>query len=106
MNLVDSKNWKAHKNQMPSTDGPTLVVSGDVTVANSAVEASLKVSRRQDRSNALNLDLVLEEKGIGLTALTESSVSLTLPGYQDTPWIYIIHDNKMVAHITQIDTVV
>jgi len=106
MNLINSKNWKAHKNQMPSTEGPTLVVSGNVTVANSAVEASLKVSRRQDRSNALNLDLVLEEKGIGLTALTDKTVSLTLPGYQDTPWIYIIHDKKIVAHITQIDTAV
>lgn len=106
MKLIDSNNWKAHKNQMPSTTGTTLVISGDVTVSNSAVEASLKVSRRQDRSNGLNLDLVLEEKGIGLTALTDKTVSLILPGYQDTPWVYIIHDNKVVAHITQIDTVV
>lgn len=105
--LIDSKSWKAHKNQMPSTTGPTLVVSGDVTVPYSTVEASLKVSRRQDRSNALNLDLVLEDSGeIGLQVETETSVSLTLPGYQDTPWVYIIHDNKIVAHITQIDTVV
>lgn len=104
--LIDSKNWKAHKNQMPSTTGPTLVISGDVTVSNSAVNASLKVSRRQDRSNALNLDLVLEEVGGGWQAHTEKPVSLILPGYQETPWVYIIHDNKIVAHITQIDTVV
>ena len=105
MSLIDSKNWQARKNKMPSLDGPTLVITGDVTVANSAVEASLRLSRLQDRSFGLNVDLVLVEKGVGLAVLTEKSVSLTVPRYQETTIVQIIHDEKIVGSVLQIETV-
>ena len=105
MSLIDSKNWHARKNKMPSLEGSTLVITGEVTVANSAVEASLKVSRRQDRSNGLNVDVVLVEKGVGLSVLTEKAVSLTLQGHQDTTLVQIIHDGKVVGSVPQIETV-
>lgn len=105
MSLIDSKNWQARKNKMPSPDGPTFVITGDVTVANSAVEACLQLSRIQDRSLGLNVDLVLVEKGVGLAVLTEKSVSLTVPGYQESTHVKIIHDGKVVGSVLQIETV-
>jgi hypothetical protein len=102
MSIVETKNWQAYKHQAVEAQGATLLISGDVTIAGSAVEVSLVVSRRQDRSNNLNVDLVLEEQGPAVEGLTEKSVSLSLPGHQDVPFVHIIHEKKIVATIATI----
>jgi hypothetical protein len=106
MNVIDSKNWSARINVMPSVEGPTLTVFGTVIVANSAIDVSLEPSRIQDRSLGLNVDLVLQERGHGLTALTDKSVSLSVPGHVNTTHINIIHDGKVLTRIDGVDQLV
>ncbi|MFS2156207.1 hypothetical protein ACCD10_02495 [Pseudomonas sp. Pseusp122] len=105
MNVVDTKNWYARINKMPSTTGPTFMISGTVIVTNSATEATLMLDPVQDKSFGLRLLLVLEDKGIGLTVLTEKSVALTLPGYANVSHVQIFHDGKELVQIDEVEIV-
>jgi hypothetical protein len=105
VNVIDTKNWYARINKMPSPQGPTFMVSGTVIVANSAIDASLVLSQFQDKSLGLRVELILEDKGIGLTALTEKSVSLSVPGYADTTHVNILHDGKELVRIDKVESV-
>jgi len=105
MNVIDTKNWYARVNQMPSTVGPTFTASGTVIVSSSAVHASLIMPPMQDKSLGLRLELVLEEQGIGLTALTEKSVSFSVPGYAHTTHVQIFYRGQELARIDKVEVV-
>ena len=105
MNVIDTKNWYARINKMPGLQEPSFLISGTVIVANSAIEATLIMPAIQDKSLGLRLELVLEDKGIGLTVLTEKAVSLSLPGYSEVTHVQIFHDGKELLRIDNIEVV-
>ncbi|RMQ48059.1 hypothetical protein ALQ04_02711 [Pseudomonas cichorii] len=103
---IQNKDWNAHLNTMPGTEGPKLVVSGVVTVPTSVTEATLVLSPRQDKSLGLRLDLHMEDKGIGLPALTDKTVSYSQPaaGY-DVTHVTIYYKEEKLAVIDKIEVV-
>lgn len=105
MNVIDTKNWYARINKMPGTEGPTFIVSGTIIVANSAVEATLVMPALQDKSLGVRLEVVLEDKGVGLTVLTDKAVSLSLPGYAEVTHVQVFHDEKELVRIDNIEIV-
>lgn len=100
---IQTKDWYARINKMPGLSGPTLLVSGTVTVPNSNTEATLVVAAIQDKSLGLRLELQLESKGIGLTVLTEKAVSLSQPSTYDVTHISIFHDGKELTRIENVE---
>ncbi|SQG01003.1 Uncharacterised protein [Paucimonas lemoignei] len=100
---IQNKDWYARINKMPGLSGPTLLVSGTVTVPNSNTEATLVVSTAQDKSLGLRLDLQVESEGIGLTVLTEKAISFSQPSTYDVPFISIYHDGKELTRIANVE---
>jgi hypothetical protein len=105
MNVIDTKNWTARINKMPSLQGPTFTVSGTVIVGNSATEACLAMAPVQDRSMGIRLELTLKEGAAGLTVLTEKPVTLALQGHVDTTHVVISHDGKELVTISDVEVV-
>lgn len=99
---IQNKDWYARINKMPGLAGPTLLVSGTVTVPNTNTEATLAVTALQDKSLGLRLELQLESKGVGLTVLTDKAVSFSQPCTSDVPHISIYHNG---SELTRIETV-
>ncbi len=102
---IDAKDWYARINKMPGLSGPTLLVSGTVTVANSAIEPVLVESAIQDKSFGLRLDLITELKGVGLTVLTEKAVTFSQPSAYDVPHITIFHEGAELVRINKVEIV-
>lgn len=102
---IDTKNWLARINKMPSLEGPKLLVSGTVTVPNSATEVTLVESKLQDKSYAMNLDLVLKNDGIGATVMTEKTVSFSMPTNVDVPSVTIFHNGEKLVRIDSVEIV-
>jgi len=100
---IQTKDWYARINKMPGLSGPTLLVTGTVTVPNSNTEATLEVAAIQDKSLGLRLELKFESKGIGMTVLTEKPVSFSQPTTYDVPHISIFHDGKELTRIEHVE---
>lgn len=100
---IQNKDWYARINKMPGLSGPTLLVTGTVTVPNSNTEPNLVVAAIQDKSLGLRLELQLESKGIGLTVLTDKAVAFSQPSTYDVPHISIFHDGKELTRIENVE---
>ena len=105
MNIIDTKNWSARVNKMPSLEGPSLTVTGTVIVGNSATEAVLMQPTVQDKSLGLRLELKLEQTAVGATALTEKTVSYSIAGYDNTTHVTVFSDGKELVRIDNIEVV-
>lgn len=103
---IQNKDWHAHIDKMPGLEGPKFMVSGVVTVPNSTTEATLVLSPHQDKSPGLRLILNLEDKGIGLPALTEKAVSYSqpAPGY-DITHVQIFYKDQELVRINNVEIV-
>ncbi|MCV4288961.1 hypothetical protein OH708_13670 [Pseudomonas capsici] len=103
---IQSKNWHAHLDTMPGTEGPKLVVSGVVNVPNSVTGATLVMSPRQDKSLGLRLDLHLEDKGVGFKIMHDVPVSYSqsAPDY-DVTHITIFYKEEKLVVIDKIENV-
>lgn len=102
---IEAKDWKATINKMPGLSGPTLLVSGTVTLPNSATEATLVVAAIQDKSLGLRLDLQLKSNGIGAAVMTEKAISFSQPSTYDVPHITIFHEGVELARIDNVEIV-
>ncbi|MBI6854463.1 hypothetical protein YA0002_16935 [Pseudomonas cichorii] len=100
---IQTKDWYAHINNMPSLEGPKFMVSGVVTVTNSAIEATLVKNPRQDKSLGLRLDIQLEDKGVGLNVLTDKTVAYSQEGGSEITHVTIYHQDKKLAQIDKIE---
>ena len=102
---IENKDWYARINKMPGLSGPTLLVSGTVTVPNSNTQATLVVAAIQDKSLGLRLDLQLQSNGVGLTVLTEQAVSFSQPSTYDVPHVSIFHNGNELTRIENVEIV-
>ena len=104
---IESKNWTAQIDRMPSTEGGTFRIRGTVVVAHPGIVPVLSLSRIQDKSFALNIDLNLEtQEGTFLQVVTEKEVMFEYKGNNgNVPWATVFHDGQVVAKITDIVTV-
>lgn len=105
MNVIDTKNWSARINKMPSLEGASLTVTGTVIVGNSATQAVLVLPPVHDKSMGLRLELKLEQTGAGATALTEKSVTYSVAGYDNTTHVTIFSEGKELIRIDDIEVV-
>jgi hypothetical protein len=105
MKVVETKNWSARINKMSSVVDAGLTITGTVIVGNSATEAVLVLPSVQDMSMGLRLELKLEQRGAGATALTEKSVSYTARGFDDATHVTIFSDGKELVRIDHVELV-
>lgn len=105
MNIIDTKNWSAHLNKMPSLEGPSLTITGTVIVGNSATEVVLVQAPVQDKSPGLRLELKLGQTAVGATVLTEKTVSYSVAGCDNTTHVVILSDGKELIRIDDIEVV-
>ncbi|WP_095093064.1 hypothetical protein [Pseudomonas sp. Irchel 3A5] len=103
--IIQHKDWYARINKMPGLAGPTLLVSGTVTVPNSNTLPTLVVAAVQDKSQGLRLDLQFESKGTGLTVMTEKAVAFSQASTYDVPEIAIFHDGKELIRINDVEII-
>ncbi|MET0125446.1 MAG: hypothetical protein ABW209_08095 [Pseudomonas caspiana] len=102
---IEHKDWYARINKMPGLSGPTLLVSGTVTVPNSNTQPILVAADIQDKSLGLRLELQFESKGTGLTVMTEKAVAFSQASTYDVPNITIFHDGKELIRINDVEII-
>jgi len=104
--IIETKNWSAQNDLMPSPDGGIFRVRGTVVVAHPGIVPVLTLSKMQDKSFALNVDLRLEEQGGAfIQVVTEKEVLLELKGdHSNVPWVTVIHDGQTLVRIDEIMT--
>lgn len=104
--FIESKSWTAQNDLMPSPEGSTFRVRGTVVVGHPGIVPVLSLSKIQDKSTALNVDLNLEvQDGFFLQVVTEKEVLLELKGnHTNVPWVTIFHDGRILARINDIQT--
>ncbi|HKS15073.1 MAG TPA: hypothetical protein VJS90_18740 [Pseudomonas sp.] len=104
--IIESKNWTAQIDRMPSTEGGTFRIHGTVVVAHPGIVPVLSMSKIQDKSLALNIDLNLEtQDGSFLQVVTEKEVVFELKvGYDNVPYATVFHDGQILVRIMDIKT--
>lgn len=103
--IIETKDWYAQNDLMPSPQGPCLRITGTVVVANPGIEPVLSMRAIQDKSFVLALELTSRElDGIHLQVVTEKSVRFELPGdHRHVPWVTIFHEGRLLTTIKEIE---
>ncbi|MEF9896841.1 MAG: hypothetical protein RR736_06140 [Pseudomonas sp.] len=103
---IQSKDWHAQNDRMPSTEGPRFRVRGTVTVDSPSFTPVLTMAQIQDKSAGINLELKFEqEEGMFLAVVTEKQVAFEMPGVDYTiPWVHVFHEGKLLYTIKDIAT--
>ncbi|SHN30261.1 hypothetical protein SAMN05216593_12630 [Pseudomonas asturiensis] len=98
---LQTRNWTARLVTAPGAE-PLFCVDGIVTVGNTAVEPKLVVSPLQDRSHGLKLELVLEDKYMGLQVINEKHVLYRQAGGAQIPNVTVWYQGEELVHIEQV----
>lgn len=97
---ITFKTHYARDDRMPGIR--TLTVYGVITVGNTAINPVLVKSTKIAAGNTLNLDLVLQGGGIGLTVLNDKEVKYTQPSGADITHVNIFHNDTLVLTIDNV----
>jgi hypothetical protein len=98
---ITTKDWVAQINRMPGA--ASFRTFGTVTVANSGITPKLVLSKLQDKSFDLRLDLELETTHeVALQVLTDRFVEYKVAGNSNVTGVSIFFEGKLLHHIDEV----
>ncbi|WP_288100824.1 MULTISPECIES: hypothetical protein [Pseudomonas] len=98
---IKTKDWTAQIDRMPGAK--SFRAYGTVTVAHTGITPKLELSKIQDKSYDLSLDLILETSNqVHLQVETDKYVEYKVMGNSNVNGVSIFHDGKLIHHIDEI----
>lgn len=106
---IQSKDWHAQYDRMPSTEGPCFRVHGTVTVNSPAVTPVLLMAQKlmvMNEPEGIDLELILERKeGTFLTVVTEKQVTFEMrESNRDITCVRVHYEGNLLCTINDIMT--
>jgi hypothetical protein len=98
---IKTKHWTAQIDRMPGA--ASFRAFGTVEVPHSGVTPTLVLSKQQDKSFDLRLDLKLEHSSdIALQVLTDKHVEYKVLGDSNVSGVSIFFEDKLLHHIDDV----
>ncbi|MGF6556655.1 hypothetical protein ABIA48_003035 [Pseudomonas sp. S30_BP2TU TE3576] len=99
--IITTKDWLAQTDRMPGA--ASFRAFGTVTVANAGITPKLVLSKLQDKSFDLRLDLELETTHeVALQILTDKFVEYKITGNPKVTGVSIFFEGKLLHHIDKV----
>lgn len=98
---IQTKDWTAQIDRMPVS--PSFRTYGTVTVANTGITPKLVLSKLQDKSFDLRLELKLEKSNeASMQVLTDKFVEYKVIGNSNVTGVSIFYEGKLLHHIDEV----
>lgn len=98
---INTKDWTAQIDRMPGA--ASFRAYGTVEVSNGGITPKLVLSKKQDKSFDLRLDLVLEQsEEVSLQVITHKHVEYKVLGDSNVTGVSIFFEDELVHHIDEV----
>jgi hypothetical protein len=98
---ITTKDWVAQIDRMPGA--ASFRTYGTVRVANTGITPKLVLSKLQDKSFDLRLELILETSSeMSLQVITDKHVEYKVLGNSNVSGVSIFYEGKLLHHIDEV----